>query len=60
MFVQPLKFPKETHCVIYMLLHTREHPHGPVHGINVSTDQHLHQEGEELRPRLRPVPVGDG
>lgn len=43
-----------------MLLHTREHPHGPVHGINVSADQHLHQEGEELRPRLRPVPVGDG
>ena len=40
--------------------HTCENPHGPVHGTDVSADQHLHQQGEELRPGLGPVPVGDG
>lgn len=39
---------------------TCKDPHGPVHGTDVPADQHLHQEGEELRPGLGPVPVGDG
>ena len=30
-----------------------------MHSINISTDQHLHQEREELGPRLRPVPVSN-
>lgn len=37
-----------------------EDPHGPVHSVDISADQHLHQQGEQLRPGLRPVPVGDG
>lgn len=39
---------------------TCEDPHGPVHSVDISADQHLHQKGEELRPGFRPVPVGDG
>lgn len=39
---------------------TCEDPHGPVHGIDVTADQHFHQQVEELWPGLRPVPVGDG
>lgn len=39
---------------------TCEDPHGPVHSIDISADQHLHQEGKQLRPGLRPVPVGNG
>ena len=48
-------------CVfMFIIFHTCEDPHGPVHSVDVSTDQHLHQEGEQLRPGLGPVPVGDG
>lgn len=31
-----------------------------MHSIDISADEHFHQQGEELRPGLRPVPVGDG
>lgn len=31
-----------------------------MNGVHLSTDQHLHQQGKELWPRLGPVPVGDG
>lgn len=41
-------------------VHTCEDPHCPVHSIDVSTDQHLHQQSEQLWPGLGPVPVGDG
>lgn len=48
-------------CVfMFVSQHTCEDPHGPVHGIDVSADQHLHQQCKQLWPRLRPVPVGDG
>lgn len=43
-----------------MPLQTCEDPHGPVHSTDISADQHLHQKGEQLRPGLGPVPVGDG
>lgn len=39
---------------------TCEDPHGPVHGADVTADQHVHEKGEELRPGFGPVPVGDG
>lgn len=39
---------------------TCKDPHGPVHGTNVAANQHFHQQGEELRPSLGPVPVCDG
>lgn len=31
-----------------------------MHSADIAADQHLHQEGKELRPGLGPVPVGDG
>lgn len=43
-----------------MWLHTSEDPHGPVHSADITTDQHFHKQRKELRPSLRPVPVGDG
>lgn len=43
-----------------MWLHTSEDPHGPVHSADITTDQHFHKQSKELRPSLRPVPVGDG
>lgn len=45
---------------VFVLLHTCEDPHGSMHSIDVSTDQHLHQLVEQLRPGLRPVPVCNG
>lgn len=53
---------EELQCVVFMFisLHTCEDPHGSMHGIDISADQHLHQQGEQLRPGLGPVPVGDG
>lgn len=48
-------------CVLMCtLLHTCEDPHSSVHSVDISADQHLHKQGEELRPGLRPVPVSDG
>ena len=31
-----------------------------MNSIDISANQHLHQQGEQLRPGLGPVPVGDG
>ena len=51
----------EHQCVFMCIsLHTCEDPHGPVHSVDISADQHLHQQGEELWPGLRPIPVSDG
>lgn len=47
-------------CSSIIFWQTCEDPHGTMYCTDISTDQQLHQQGEELRPRLRPVPVGDG
>lgn len=48
-------------CVfVFVSQHTCEDPHGPVHSVDVSADQHLHQQRKQLWPRLGPVPVRDG
>ena len=39
---------------------TCQHPHGTVDGVHISAHQHLHEQVEELRPGLGPVPVCDG
>ena len=39
---------------------TCENPHGTVDLVGIPLGDHHHEEAEEIRPGIGPVPVGDG